>query len=742
MKKSAVLLAVLLLLSGCCSPAPAETAAPAETVPTTVVTEPAILPAEPETTAPPVPMDVVLSEYKVVRPDSWNKDSVASGLAFKKSIEDAIGSRMSYSSDIVPGGVITDEITATKEILLGATNRPESAMAIDGVQGGSFVIAVINNKLVINSPLADYTFEGMNYFINNYLSAAVNGVLSLTTTHRYMSEPVTDLYLSKNGETFYRIVYRDGLDDYLKPNDKKDGIDLEVELAQSIQNKFSSFLNTNISVTTDKDTDISREILIGATDRSETVQFLNGLAYDEYGFGVVNGKVVVAGWNITSTQLAVEKFENFIKTRNVKNDDGTYTLVIDASEKKTFTNKKSQWIIDIPTYDGGTVKGTADAGSNDFQFYITDTTLAEYDAYCAKLAANGYTCQMTTVKSGNKFALYTGTSSDIYVYYIDAYKAVRIITSDPDTRYPEHFVQNGAPSYTKITNSTITQMELDYAAESFGMCYIITLEDGSFIVYDGGLGYGQDAAKLYSTLKSLNKRSDGKIVISAWMLTHEHSDHFNTFAKFCKTYGGGGSKVQVKAAYVNYSGPANHSNAYNPSTLISGGSNYTDISAAVGGMDLITVRTGMEFYICNVKMEVLYTEEDVYPNVLNFFNDTSVVTRATISGQTFVFLGDVRYVGSAVLCDMYGKDLKADFVQVSHHGWDGGTVDLYANIDPVAAFWPGNAGEFISQYSAGGTTQAVSRFLRDKSNCKDFWNQSQTTTLTLPFKHGDPVKVS
>ena len=66
MKKSAVLLAVLLLLSGCCSPAPAETAAPAETVPTTVVTEPAILPAEPETTVPPVPVVELTEEEKAM----------------------------------------------------------------------------------------------------------------------------------------------------------------------------------------------------------------------------------------------------------------------------------------------------------------------------------------------------------------------------------------------------------------------------------------------------------------------------------------------------------------------------------------------------------------------------------------------------------------------------------------------------------------------------------------------------
>jgi beta-lactamase superfamily II metal-dependent hydrolase len=158
------------------------------------------------------------------------------------------------------------------------------------------------------------------------------------------------------------------------------------------------------------------------------------------------------------------------------------------------------------------------------------------------------------------------------------------------------------------------------------------------------------------------------------------------------------------------------------------------MSKAVGGMEIITVRTGMEFYLCNAKVEILYTEEDHFPNQLNDFNDTSTVTRLTLAGQTFLFLGDASYVAQDNMIAMYGADLKSDIVQLSHHGWDGNRLDLYKLVKPHAVFWPGSSGEYKSQ------SFDYSNWLR--RNTRIQWNQSQTTTITPPYKYGNPFKVS
>jgi beta-lactamase superfamily II metal-dependent hydrolase len=265
------------------------------------------------------------------------------------------------------------------------------------------------------------------------------------------------------------------------------------------------------------------------------------------------------------------------------------------------------------------------------------------------------------------------------------------------------------------------------------MCYIILLEDGTFIVFDGGYK-GKDPATLYETLKKLNPRKDGKVVISAWFLTHEHRDHFNAFRDFCKNYGQNGNKVQVKAAYVNFNDECMWGNMTNSANhFLSDSTTYKSMSTAVGGMEIITVRTGMEFYICNAKIEILYTEEDHFPSQLNDFNDTSTVSRVTLAGQTFLFLGDAHWVSQDNMIAMYGSELKSDIVQVSHHGWDGSRKELYQLVKPIAAFWPTNNRDFKSQ------SYDYSNWLR--KNTKIRWHaEGQTITITPPYKYGNPFE--
>lgn len=66
MKKVAVLLIVMLLLTSCRMSPPAEPTEPAETAPTTVATEAAAIPTEPETTAPPVPVVELTEDEKTM----------------------------------------------------------------------------------------------------------------------------------------------------------------------------------------------------------------------------------------------------------------------------------------------------------------------------------------------------------------------------------------------------------------------------------------------------------------------------------------------------------------------------------------------------------------------------------------------------------------------------------------------------------------------------------------------------
>lgn len=683
-----------------------------------------------QTTAAPTPgeqLNVSLSDYNVVYPSSWNDGLISQIKPLTTAIESATGGYANNINDTLAEGVTADQLAAAKEILIGNTNRPESAQAIESLPANTYVIAVIGNKIVINAASDEYTLEGVTYFVNNYVSAAVDGVISLTNDHRYQGEIKTELSVVDNGKTSYKIVYRAGIDA------DGGGVDVEVQYAQTLQKAFKTTLGVSPQMAAKGANVTSREILVGNVDCDETRAFLSNLAYDEYGFGVVGNKLVVAGWNYVTTKLAVNQFGTYLKNARVAGDGGKYSLIVpgEATIQK-FTHKANDWELDIPAYEGGVIMGTCPS-EDGFLIQIGETTLDAYNAYCSKLASSGYTAVTTNEIGSNKYALYKGAKNNVYAYYIDAFKTVRIVTSGAGVKFPEYFTPESVPAYQKVATTTVTQMQLDYSAGSFGMCYIILLEDGTFIVFDGGYK-GDDPSKLYSTLKSLNPRTDGKVVISAWFLTHEHRDHFNAFEDFCNTYGQKGNKVQVKQAYVNFNDECMWGNMTNSANrFLSDPSTYKKMSDSVGGMEIITIRTGMEFYICNAKIEVLYTEEDHFPNQLNDFNETSAVSRVTLAGQTFLFLGDSAKVSQGNMIKMYGSELKSDVVQVAHHGWDG-LLDFYKLVKPTAVFWPASSGEHKSQgfdYSA---------WLRRYTKIQ--WNQSQTTTITPPYKYGNRFVVS
>ena len=676
---------------------------------------------------PNTPVDIDLVAYNIIYPSSWDESAIANIKPLTSAIEKATGGFANATTDNLADGVTADQVASAKEILIGDTNRPESAQALADASTNSYVIAVIGNKIVINANIIDFTFDAISYFATNYVSASAGGVLSLTAGHKYTSDPAGEIKLVDNSKTSYKIIYRDGLD-------ADGGVDVEVGYAQTLQKAVKTHLNTTIQMVSNESSKLSREILVGNVDCDETRLFLKNLAYDEYGFGVVGNKIVVAGWNYVTTKLAVNQFSTYLKNNRVDADSGKYSLSVPYSlSEQKFTYKSHKWELDFPAYEGGIIKGSCPSADG-FLVQITDTTADQYSAYCSKLTSSGYTLKTSNEIGGNKYALYTGAKNNVYVYYIDNTKSVRIVTSGSDVKFPQYFTPESVPSYQKVATTTVTQMELDYKASSFGMCYIILLEDGTFIVFDGGYK-GNDPAKLYQTLNSLNPRTDGKIVISAWFLTHEHRDHFNVFRDFCKTYGQNGNKVQVKAAYVNFNDDCMWGNISNSANhFLSDETTYKSMSTAVGGMEIITVRTGMEFYICNAKVEILYTEEDFYPNQLNDFNDTSTVSRITLAGQTFLFLGDAHWVAQQTMIDMYGAELKSDIVQVSHHGWDGSLLDFYKLVKPIAAFWPSSSGEYKSQ------SYDYSNWLR--RNTRIQWNQSQTTTITPPYKYGNPFKVS
>ena len=118
---------------------------PAETTPPAPETTPT-----PETE--PAPADIALvneageAVYIVVRPDEGSEREIQAGISLNKSLKELTGAAFTIKSDFMKPNESAD---GAFEILVGATNRPESASAREGLAVNEYVIRVDGNKIVI-----------------------------------------------------------------------------------------------------------------------------------------------------------------------------------------------------------------------------------------------------------------------------------------------------------------------------------------------------------------------------------------------------------------------------------------------------------------------------------------------------------------------------------------------------------------------------------------------------------------
>lgn len=144
---------------------------PAETTPPTPETTPA-----PETE--PAPADISLlndageAAYIVVRPDAGSDREIQAGISLNKSLKELTGAAFTIKSDFMMPNESTD---GAYEILVGATNRPESAAAREGLAVNEYVVRVDGNKIVIAGGTDIMTERAVKAFLD--LLNAENGFL-------------------------------------------------------------------------------------------------------------------------------------------------------------------------------------------------------------------------------------------------------------------------------------------------------------------------------------------------------------------------------------------------------------------------------------------------------------------------------------------------------------------------------------------------------------------------------------
>lgn len=705
-----------------------------------------------------------LAAYKIIYSRMFKASSVMGEkiTEFSAAVESKTGVRLLSSRDTSVGAVENDDC----EILLGSTSRPQSEQALKLLEGkNGYVITRIGKKILINGT-SDYCISlGMQAFVEKCLQGETlrEGKVELQAGFVEKNDSISTVtYFGDSTTRKFIIVYDRELDvtdgsiygaassttfgghDYLYDQ----ALEYREDLIRLSGGKGEV---EDIPVVPDSTAmSGSVEVSFGKTTRPVSESIAKELAANEYGFRCQNGQLALFGWT-ENTVLEAAKFMEEMMPFFMDYKSG----VILFPNHTTIKRESKNFAADVPTFAYGTFVGAQDSGSGSINKNLASSTLlqvfekvkkSDYDAYCKTLQNAGYrvytsnTNKNTDLSRDNFYATYVNDTTMVHIYYIATASdegEVRLISSKLDNMNLPNINEE---AYDKVTEPMLTQMRLGYydktyAAgktdpitgqtlteskryQSFGMCYIYTCEDGSFIIYDGGGDSGDgDRDRIYTILTELYTKTFGHapteekpIVIAAWVITHYHWDHYTNFVKFCRQYTRGDVvKVKLEKFICNLGSLPYVYNAHNP-----GGYNLNAVidlsNNAKFPFEIVEVHTGQKLYIRNVMMEILYTQEDLFPQPLWYYNNTSLITRLHMRvstgknadgthtyapyANTVLMLGDLHYQGSLRLETMYGREvkptafLKSDVVQVAHHGWNGCTQELYDVVDAKVLIWP------------------------------------------------------
>ncbi len=548
-----------------------------------------------------------------------------------------------------------------------------------------------------------------------------------------MSNVCEKLRLIENGQSNVKIVYSHKLDD-IRTNDTRT-VDIEVQFAEDLAAVLGEITGTEIAICPDvcpeeRDIDAAYTILIGDMGCRESTAFRTSLGYAEYGFKAFGSKIVISGTNLTTTERAVTLFADYAR-EHVEGDEGCRSLTLCGCTDERAVAE--DWMVDLPEYTGGKFFGTHDADMGNFVVRYTNTTPAAFEAYCGKLEKAGYTLWQRNDIVGNLHAFYTGEKGLVCLCYTPYDESIRISTAKAGAYVLPESVE--ASAQEKVTDSILVQLACDYTRHEYGMGYIVVLENGSFVIFDGGDNRETYTFidRLYEKLCALNKRPDGKIVIEGWFISHIHVDHYGTFAEFCYKYG---KEITIKQVLVNTASRNYAFNSVSWDRYLQ--NNMQKISDSVeGGVRFVQVRSGMRFSLANADFEILHTTEDLYPQTPYYFNDTSIVWRMTLGGQTSMWTGDIAQRGSTVMCRKFGEYLKSDIVQVSHHGYVGATVEFYALTDGKTCLFPINQRWYDMMIVPKFTYYAEN--IEAVNHADEVFIAEVDTTLNLPYRTGEAI---
>lgn len=218
--------------------------------------------------------------------------------------------------------------------------------------------------------------------------------------------------------------------------------------------------------------------------------------------------------------------------------------------------------------------------------------------------------------------------------------------------------------------SKLTQLQNNSSRQMMG--YIIKTDNNKIIVIDGGLK--EDAPNLLSKIE----QEGGQV--EAWFLTHPHMDHIEAFQEIVKT-----SDIKINNIYTTLN-ELSWYEEYEKDRIPEIKEFFETLETDKIKNNIHEVSLNEEIKIDNIKCEILGIKNPEITN--NPINNSSMVIKMKVHNKSIIFLADTGVESGQKLLKNQKEKLKADILQMAHHGQGGASKEVYEQINPKICLWP------------------------------------------------------
>ena len=491
------------------------------------------------------------------------------------------------------------------------------------------------------------------------------------------------------------LTLYDGADNIFRIVTATSPTDSERSFAEELAAKARSVFKVKPETVTDKHADesYSCEVVVGYTSLAGSDEAFSSMSYGQACIRVIGNRIFAVAFSedgYGELMLHIQKL--------IGNNKKDGSLVLKSSQLE-YTVSLEPYLIYVPTVGGCGLPTTVDCGINQTFFLYENASAEAFDNYVSKVGSEKIVS--TSTVGGNKFATFDISSGILNVSFTKSDNSLRIIY-EGNRRPTELFAP--VDEVKAVCEPQIIMRGMSWRDENNenkinGLCIIIRLSDGRFIIVDGGWDRQRDADDLYKLLKD-NTPEGMKITVAAWIITHAHEDHHSVFAfDFPSTY-----KNLVAVENVIFNPPAE---GFYTGTNISGhAGNEREVLAGIHQFNARLVRphVGDRYFIGDAVIDVIYTIDMHYPEQFDYYNTCSLMLSISIAGEKIMITGDASNVAFGIAVRVFGRELKSDIVQVAHHGYGTGvaadkSTDIargYTLMAPSLLLWPSSQSGYQS----------------------------------------------